>query len=436
MPKNYSAEAEKQISKAELYYNDGQYKKAAKFFNTAGDFLFKDDDFKTANDCYYNAAKSFLKVQRFYHAVGALRNAGDCSLFIEDYLYANKLFKNAIKYILELKRIEDRDFSYLLFSSLSYLCLFLEGKQDIGLDFLKQIKKKVDSLAFKESPAISLVKNLTVAIRDKNLKYLDKVEANIENYEYSEVEVNLVKKVLALAKAHVSLEIKTSIDKDQYTTKDLINLNVNINSNSLVDISQNPFYNCNFNKLTINNIGIEVSENITIQKKPEFPISLKIGEEYEFKFIAKTHFQVEEPFIGPISLNCEFNDKFAFLRQEKEVIKPNIISPPPSLNITLKNLRPPLIGQSFPLEILIENKSQGDAFEVAFEVEFPKELKVIRGTIKKQIYSLSSNDTMKWEISLKPTEPGDFNIKMDLKFKDPDQNEIEEIKNFPFSIKL
>ena len=130
------------------------------------------------------------------------------------------------------------------------------------------------------------------------------------------------------------------------------------------------------------------------------------------------------------------HDKFIFLLQEKEVIKPNIISPPPSLDISLKNLRPPLIGQTFPLEILIENSSEGDALELNINIEFPKELKIMRGTTKKQVYSLSSNDNITWEINLNPLEAGDYIIKMDISFKDPDQNLIEEKKTFPFSIKL
>ena len=53
-----------------------------------------------------------------------------------------------------------------------------------------------------------------------------------------------------------------------------------------------------------------------------------------------------------------------------------------------------------------------------------------------QVYSLSSHDNITWELNLKPIEAGDYTIKMDIKFKDPDQNEIEELKTFPFSIKL
>ena len=70
------------------------------------------------------------------------------------------------------------------------------------------------------------------------------------------------------------------------------------------------------------------------------------------------------------------------------------------------------------------------------DVEFPEDLKVMRGTTKKQIFSLKTNEDLKWEISLKPIEAGDYIIKINIKFMDSDQNKIEETKDFPFSIKL
>ena len=74
--------------------------------------------------------------------------------------------------------------------------------------------------------------------------------------------------------------------------------------------------------------------------------------------------------------------------------------------------------------------------ELNIEIEFAEQLKVMRGTTKKQIYSLSSNESITWEIALKPSEAGDYIIKMDIKFKDPNQNIIEETKTFPFAIKM
>lgn len=436
MPKDHLIEAEKQINKAELYYNAEQYKKAGKFYNSAGNLFFKENEYNSAKDCYFNAADSFINANRINLAIGALRNAGDCSLYIEEHSDANKFFKKTLNYIHYLKEGEKRDYIYILFSSLSYLCLFLEGKQGQGLGLIKEIKKKVDSDFFKESPMISLIKNLTLAIRDKNKEYLKKIIKDFKRYNYYEAEEKLLKEVLVIAQSHISLKTNMNIDKDQYTTKELINLKIDIDTQPLKEISQDPFYNYKIEKIKILNIGLELSENIIAQEKPDLPVTLNAGDICTLEFFIKPHFQVEEPFIGPISLNCEVDDKFTFILQEKEIIKPIIVSPPPSLEISIKSLRPPLIGKTFPLEILIENKSEGDALELNIDVEFPKELKIMRGTTKKQVYSLSSNDNITWELNLKPLEAGDYTIKMDIKFKDPDQNEIEELKTFPFSIKL
>ena len=141
MPKDHLIEAEKQSSKAELFYNADQYKKAGKLFNSAGNLFFKEREYNSAKDCYYNAANSFTNVNKLSLAIGALRNAGDCSLNIDEHSDAHKFFKKTLKYVPHLRKTENRDYIYLLFSSLSYLCLFVEGKQDQGFDLIQQIKK-------------------------------------------------------------------------------------------------------------------------------------------------------------------------------------------------------------------------------------------------------------------------------------------------------
>jgi hypothetical protein len=144
---------------------------------------------------------------------------------------------------------------------------------------------------------------------------------------------------------------------------------------------------------------------------------------------------MDKPFIGPVHINCNLNSSLVF-KYEIKAIEVSLTSPLPTLEVLLKNLRPPLIGQSFPLEILIQNKSEGEALDVKIMVKFPEMLKVMRGTTEKQIYSLRKNEELKWELNVKPIEAGDYIIRVIAKFKDPDQNDIEDIKEFPFSIKL
>ena len=144
---------------------------------------------------------------------------------------------------------------------------------------------------------------------------------------------------------------------------------------------------------------------------------------------------MDKPFIGPAHITCSLNDNLNFV-YEVEEIEVKLTSPPPTLDISLKNLRPPLIGQSFPLQIQVQNNSEGEALDVKIAVDFPELLKVMRGTIEKQIYSLRKNEELNWDLNIKPMEAGDYIIKVKVNFKDPDQNEIEELKEFPFSIKL
>ncbi len=427
---------EKQLKKANQLYKAMQYKRAAKSFNTVGTNFLNLGDYKTAKECFFNAAKSAINEDKYLRGLEFLRNAANASLLNNNFSDAYQFFKNALNYIPSLHNPSDRDYHFILFSCLSYLCLFLEGKQEEGLNLVKKNKTFVNDTYFKENSLIKLIKNLTVAIKDKNENYIKKIENNFENYKFYEGESFLAKKALVLAKTIVALITKSSFDKNVYTTNDIITLTLTIDTTPLLDISNDPFYNYNINELKITKISITLSDNFTSHKKLELPIIITPGKSSQIDLLIKPHFQMEKPFIGPILLNSELDGNLKFFYEIPETFYPNLISPPPTLDISIKRLRPPLIGQSFPLEILVENKSEGDALDLNIEVEFPENLKVMRGTLKKQIYSLRSNENMKWEINLKPLEAGDYSIKVKTTFKDPDQNQIGEIKDFPLLIKL
>jgi len=319
---------------------------------------------------------------------------------------------------------------------LSYLCLFVEGKQEEGLSLVKKTKAYVDNTYFKENILIKLIKDLTIATKDKNENYIKKIEQEFVEFKFHDGEIILTKRVLVLAKTIVSLITQLTLDKKIYTTNDTINLTIDINTKPLLNITKDTFYDYSIKELKITKIGLQLSDNFTVPKKPELPITITSGHSHQINLLIKPHFQIEKPYIGPILLTSELDGILKFFYEFSEILYPNLISPPPSLDISIKSLKPPLIGQTFPLEFLIENKSEGEALDLNIEVEFPENLKVMRGTLKKQIYSLRSNENMKWEINLKPLEAGDYSIKIKATFKDPDQNQIGEIKEFPLSIKL
>jgi len=429
-------DAEKLLNKAEKLYKAMQYKRAAKVFSSAADLSLKLKKYELARDCYVKAAKCSINEQKYSFTLDFLRNAGNMSILINNFLEAQNFFREGLNYISNLRTLSDRNYNFILFSTLSFLCLFVKGKQEEGLKLVKKYRSNVEDDFFKESQLIRLITNLTLSIKNKNESYLEKILTNFESYRFHESEINLLKQALVIAKVNTSLKINLKFDKDVYTTNDIIHLIMEIDSKPLLEISNDPFFNYKIRELKISKISITLSDNFTSYKKPEFPISINVGDSHITEFMFKPHFQTERPFIGPMVLTSEINGNLNFYYEFSEVLEPVLISPPPSLTISLKNLKPPLIGTTFPLEILIENKSEGEAIDLKTHIEFPENLKLMRGTLEKQIYSLKPNENIRWEINVKPTEAGDYIIKIIAQFSDPDKNLITESKEFPVPIKL
>ncbi|MFX1269771.1 MAG: hypothetical protein ACFFAK_17565 [Promethearchaeota archaeon] len=435
MGKNLFLNAENQFLKAEKLFKARQFKKAAKNYYSAGNNYLKLDKYEQAIISFINGANAFIELDRIQSSLDLLRMAGDSSLLNNDYLKANEIFKSAIEFIPKLRSKGARNNNYVLFSVLSYLCLFTKIKQEEGLNFIKKLQNKVESSYFKEHPLIILVTELTICLRDNNPKYLEKIQTNLQNYEFSDAELKLMREILFITNLQLSLKSELQLDKELYRTNENISLKVNINTQPLLSVTQNPFFSYRIEKFEIIKLNLQLSDNLSSSRKPVIPVDLEIGKVHELDFIIKPHFQLDNPFIGPLSLTCEINNNLIFIYETVEII-PNLISPPPTLEISTKNLRPPLIEQTFPLEILVQNQSQGEALDVNIDAEFPEQLKIMRGTTTKKIYSLRSNEEIRWEVNLKPLEAGDYVVKLLIKFKDPDQNLIEETKEFPISIKL
>ena len=435
MGKDQRLVVEKHILKAEQLYKAKQFKKAGKSYHLAGNLLLKLNEYEKAKVCFMNSAKIFIETDRFDTGVELFRQSGEACLSANKFRDANSIYKEALNLIPKLKSKGDRDSNYVIFSVLSYMCSYVKGSPNEGLEFLKKISKKVDKEFFKEHPLIKLVSEITLALRDNETKYVKKIKDNVGNYKFREAELKLLKLVLLIT--HIKLSIRTSfkLDKEIYTTNEILNLDLNFDTKPLVEIINNTFYQFELNQFNITKFLINLSDNLAAHNKPRVPFPLDIGKETHLQFKIKPHFQVDNSSIGPMVLTCELNNDLIFLYETQSII-PHLVSPPATLTASIRNLRPPLLDKTSPLEITIENQSEGEALDLKLDVEFPEQLKVMRGTTNKQIYSLRSNEDIKWEINLKPLEAGDYVIKIIIKFMDPDQNKIEEIKEFPFSIKL
>ncbi|MFW9879392.1 MAG: hypothetical protein ACFFG0_40460, partial [Candidatus Thorarchaeota archaeon] len=280
----------KQLKKAEQLSKAMQYKRAAKMFSNVGNEFLKIGNYEIARDCFFNATKCAINEDKLLVALEFLRNAGNASLLINNFFEAYEFFMAAFDYIPSLKSSSDRNHQFILFSGLSYLCLFVEGKQEEGLNLVKKYKNFVDDTYFKENFLIKLIKDLTVATKDKNENYVKKIERDFESFKFLEGEINLAKQALVIAKTIVSLITKLTLDKKIYTTNDAINLMVDINTEPLLDINKNEFYNYTINQLKISKISIQLSDNFTFHKKPELPINIQSGQSHQINLTIKPHF--------------------------------------------------------------------------------------------------------------------------------------------------
>ena len=141
----------------------------------------------------------------------------------------------------------------------------------------------------------------------------------IENLKFWKNEQNLLKKVILLVQTQIILNPTLELDKDQYTTNELINLNVNFDSTSLLQEFNSAFYEFKVDDFEITKVTIDLSDNLSLNKKPNFPINVILGQNNPIGFVLKPHFQMDKPFIGPIHITCILNRNLTFVYQTKSI---------------------------------------------------------------------------------------------------------------------
>ncbi len=434
--RNLIKSAKKKLNKAERFFEIENFSNAAKNFIKAGEDFYKVEKFNAAENSYVMGSKSLEYHKDYEHISKYYRKAADACLMVDDFNKANRNFQLATRYELKKEKNKDRDFSVLVYGSLSYLCLFLLGRQNEGLRYLKSIKVKVDMVSFKDHFLTQLIKNTTTAIRERNNENLKEIEKDLEKYKLKSGEIRLIKFVLLLAYANILIETQINFQRSDFTTDEKIECSLSIDTKALLSLSKEKFLNFEIKKITFANIRITVSDNLSVIRKPKLPIELNKGEKLNFEFKVVSNYPDHNSFFGPILITSQINDLLTFhLKSKTHHLK--ISSPPTQIGVFFKNLKPPIINQTFPMEITVSNKSTGEAIDIEIGLEFPKELKVIRGTTKKQVYSIRPNEDIKWEIQIKPLEPGEFDINTTVKYKDSDNNVIgPTTKAYPMKIKL
>ena len=416
--------AEVALEKAEILMDNDRHKKSAEHFKKSAELYAELDEWKIAEKCFFYSAKN-------YHTLGGNRNfqraslleyeAGKSCIFVNDFAKARDYFDIAAKSILksDAKNPDEIATTDLCFA---FFCYFVQGKLDDGIQYIKRFKDQVEADVYANHPLMLFVKDLTKAIINEKEKYLDTITDNFHSYKYGTAETLLLKETLIVGFASLMMKFELGMEKTEYERDENVEVQAKIDYHRLEEFKKYKILPRVFDSIKIEKMEIEIGDNISTKEKATLPINLNmqsLGKQIlPFKF--RTNFPGESS-IGPIILTMVIDDKYRFkLQSEKQELL--VTSPNAVLGIDLLPLKTPVINQSFPLQVIVSNNSEGPAMEINVNFEFPEDLRLMRGTLQKNIYSLDPNEDLKWQIIVKAFDVGEIPINAIVSFKDGDGN--------------
>jgi len=412
--------AQKILDRAEILFDREEFIRAHREFTGAGNLYLKLQEFRVAEQCFLWSSKALVHEARYHDAYDSLRSAAQCCILLDDYQKAVEYYDVAAKNILKSSR-NDVESKSILAACFGFLCQFITGQHEKGLGFIKRIKAYVDIKVFTENKLIRLVKGLTLAIVNKDGKALNLLKKEFQRSNYEPAESKLIRDAFVVATTYLLLIVKINLEKKEILNEESLDFTLDFNLKPLYDMRKDPVLNYNFQKGRIQEMHVNLSDNLTITEKPEFPMDIS-NEIFQIQFHTRANFP-GEGFIGPLNFRFDLDNKFG-LTLKTDVQKLLVKSPPARLGIDLTPLTNPIINQTFPMEVKVSNPSDSDIVNINVEFEFPPNLRLMRGTTSKKIYQLIRNEDFKYQISLKPLEQGTHKIKAIVSFNDADGNLI------------
>ena len=421
----FRKKAEVALEKAEILMDNERHKKSAEQFKKAAEIYSELKEWKIAEKCFFYSAKNYhtLGGDRDFHRASLLEyEAAKCCVFINNFVKARDYFDIASKSILksDAKNPDEMATADICFA---FLCYFVQGKYEEGIIYIKRFKDQIDPDMYSSHPLMLLVRDLTKAIINEKEKYIDSIIDNFNIEKYGVAETLLLKEALIVGLASLMVKFELGMEKTEYERDDVIDIKSILDCTRLGEFKDYTSLPRVFKSLIIEKMEIEIGDNLSTKEKITMPEEVHVKEFGKkiipFKF--RTNFPGES-FIGPITLTLVIDGKYRFkLQSEKQELL--ITSPNAVLGIDLLPLKTPVINQSFPLQVTVSNNSEGPAMEINVDFEFPEDLRLMRGTLQKNIYSLDPNEDMKWQIIVKAFDGGEIPIKTTVSFKDGDGNE-------------
>ncbi len=409
------------LNKAEILLDKSAHKKSASHFKKAGELFDELQEWKIAEQCYFYSSKNYTRIGKYYQAALMQRNAANNTLRDNNYQKARDYFDVGAKSVLKAKvsRLDEFVAENIGFA---FLCYFVQGRYQDGISYVKRFKTRIDPDLFNSNLMLIIAQHVTNAVVNEEELFIDKLLDQYSLFKFTEMENLIIKDALIVALASLMVRVEMNFTETEFQRETIIEVTPEIDTGRLTEFKSYDILPHKFSELKITDLRIKMGDNLSIKDRPEIPMSLNVSkfgkEPLPFKFRSNIPGQ---SFIGPLQLSVTVDGKFNFAL-ESEKVDILITSPDAVIGVTLTPHRTPVINQSFPVEVLISNKSDGNAMEILVEFEFPEDLKMMRGTLAKTIYSLSPNEDMHWQIMVKAFDVGEIPIKTSVTFKDEDGN--------------
>jgi hypothetical protein len=249
--------------------------------------------------------------------------------------------------------------------------------------------------------------------------------------------MNLNRAGINVSMASVFTKFNLENVKTEFVMDQLITVPAYLDLHRMKEITTHSVLPYKLSFLTIKEIGITVGDNLSVKERPVLPMKIDLPTDNLVKIpiMFRTNFPGKGS-IGPYQITLDIDQKYQFSKKTAQ-FPINIVSPLAKLDVVYEALKTPVINQTFPLQVTISNISDGEAVQLEIEMEFPENLRIIRGTLKKSLYALRPNEQFKFEILVKAMEPGDLPVTTTIHFRDPDGKDKEPIvKKIPVQINL
>ena len=378
----------KSYSKAEKLVSKSKFKKAEWHFQNSINTFLQLNNKNRAEKVLLKLAECFLIEKQYQSASNTMRDAANLRLMDFKFINAIEQYQSVIELLLKIDESRGNLSKILEIGSFISLCYLAVGDFNKSTDYLKRNIRKYSN-DIKNKSKIKILQHtvdLNNIILKKDKDELAELKSIISKLNLRDGEKILFQQVYEILRVYINstIELNTNISEIRAGDEFLITGKL---------ISEN--------NVKIKSIDLYLDHGFTYISDPEI---LDNNLEFNSRLISK----ISGKFKININLVCE-TENFIFPLIGKKMIEISQGYPIIQLFINMENIISK-IEEPLTLEYSIKNIGRGEATNLKLKVEIPPTVKLIEGTLVKQLHSLAPQEEFPFIYRFKGIVIGKHNI--------------------------